>query len=46
MNPCASIRQRAYGYKRSDTARPFTEDEMRALWVAAGEGRIPLGALL
>jgi integrase len=43
VNPCASIRQATYGYKRSDKARPFTEDEIKALWAAAGSAGYPWG---
>ena len=42
-NPCQSIRQKSYGYKRSDKARPFTEDELRILWAAAEKAGYPWG---
>ena len=42
-NPCQSIRQKSYGYKRSDKARPFTEDELRVLWAAAEKAGYPWG---
>jgi integrase len=43
INPCRLIRTVSYGYKRDATGRPFTDEEIRALWRAASLATYPWG---
>jgi integrase len=44
INPCQSIRSKSYGYSRPNSGRPFTDEEIRALWSSATLAPYPWGA--
>jgi integrase len=44
MNPCQSIRSKSYGYARPNSGRPFTDEELQALWRSSDLAPYPWGS--